>query len=49
MKTALPAYQRQAILEDLRYIADADGLLLIEERVMIEKIARAWDVVADDA
>ena len=43
VKVSVPAYQRVAILDDLRYIADADGVLLVEERVMIEKIAQAWD------
>ena len=39
----MPAFQRNAVLDDLRYIANADGVLLVEERVMIEKIAEAWD------
>ncbi len=42
VQASVPAYQRLAILDDLRYIADADGVLLVEERVMIEKIAEAW-------
>ena len=48
IKASVPAFQRAAILEDLRYIADADGVLLVEERVMIEKIARAWDCKTSD-
>ncbi len=43
VKATVPAYQREAILDDLRYIAYADGVLLVEERVMIEKLAEAWD------
>ena len=42
VRDSVPAYQRAAILDDLRYIADADGVLLVEERVLIEKIAEAW-------
>ncbi len=42
VRTSVPLYQRNAILDDLRYIADADGVLLVEERVLIEKIAEAW-------
>ena len=40
-----PRPQREPItlLDDLRYIANADGVLLVEERVMIEKLAEAWD------
>ncbi len=43
VKATVPAYQREAILDDLCYIANADGVLLVEERVMIEKLAEAWD------
>lgn len=42
VQASVPAYQRVAILDDLRYIADADGVLLVEERVMIEHLAEAW-------
>jgi len=42
VKASVPAFQLNAVLDDLRYIANADGVLLIEERVMIEKIAEAW-------
>ena len=48
VKASVPAYQRAAVLDDLRYIADADGVLLVEERVMIEKIAEAWDCDTSD-
>ena len=43
VKAAVPAYQRTAVLDDLWYIANADGVLLVEERVMIEALAEAWD------
>ena len=43
VRQKLPAYQRAAVLADLRYVADADGVLLVEERVLIEKLARAWE------
>ena len=39
----LPAHQRAAVLDDLRYVADADGVLLVEERVLIERLAEAWE------
>ena len=38
----VPAFQRRAILDDLHYIAGADGVLLVEERVLIERVAKAW-------
>ena len=47
VKATVPVYQRIAILDDLRYIADADGVLLVEERVMIEKLTEAWDCHTD--
>ena len=43
VKASVPAFQLNAVLDDLRYIANADGVLLVEERVMIEKLADAWD------
>lgn len=43
VRQRLPAHQRAAVLEDLRYVADADGVLLVEERVLIEQLARAWE------
>ncbi len=48
VKAAVSPYQRAAILEDLRYIAHADGILLVEERVLIEKIAEAWECDSDE-
>ena len=42
VKASVPAFHLHAVLDDLRYIANADGVLLVEERVMIEKIAKVW-------
>lgn len=42
VKDAVPAHQRAAVLDDLRFVANADGVLLVEERVMIDELARAW-------
>ena len=47
ISTTVPAYQRRAILEDLHYIAGADGVLLVEARVLIERVARAWGLSTD--
>lgn len=43
VRQAVPAHQRAAVLDDLRFVADADGVMLVEERVLIEELARAWD------
>lgn len=43
----VPVHQRSAVLEDLRYVAHADGVLLVEERVLIEQLARAWETFSD--
>ena len=40
----LPVHQRAAVLADLKYVAEADGVLLVEERVLIEKLVQAWTV-----
>ena len=41
---AVPAHQHEALLADLRYVALADGRLMAEEKAMIDRLARAWDV-----
>ena len=41
LRSAVPPHQRAALLADLRYIACADGVMLVEERAFIERIARA--------
>jgi uncharacterized tellurite resistance protein B-like protein len=43
LREAVPVYQSAAVLADLQYIAQADGVLLVEERVMIEKLMQAWE------
>ena len=47
IRTQVPRHQRPAILSDLRYVARADGVLLVEERVLIEQLAEAWEIEAD--
>lgn len=41
---AVPAHQQGALLDDLRYVALADGKLLAEEKQMIDRLAKAWSV-----
>jgi len=41
VKHALPSHQHAALLADLRYIANADGVMLVKERMLIERIAKA--------
>lgn len=40
----LPVHQRAAVLADLQYVAQADGVLLVEERVLIEQLIQAWTI-----
>ena len=47
VRTQVPSYQRPAILSDLRYVARADGVMLVEERVLIERLAEAWGIEAE--
>ncbi|HMB94041.1 MAG TPA: TerB family tellurite resistance protein [Rhodothermales bacterium] len=47
VSTTVPAHQRPAILADLQYIAQADGVLLVEERVLIERLAKTWGLSSD--
>ncbi|HET6569335.1 MAG TPA: TerB family tellurite resistance protein [Rhodothermales bacterium] len=44
LKTAVPEHQRTALLADLRFIADADGVLLDAEQKMIERLSHAWQI-----
>lgn len=44
VKQALPEVQRLAILDDLYYVAGADGTVTEEERGLITNLAEAWDV-----
>lgn len=47
VSTTVPAHQRPAVLADLQYIAQADGVLLVEERVLIEQLAKVWGMSSD--
>lgn len=42
VKRAVPQHQRDAVLEDLRYVAGADEQLLEQEQAMIDELAEAW-------
>lgn len=44
LRAVVPTHQQEAVLKDLRYIANADGVMLVEERVMIEALAEAWSM-----
>lgn len=46
LKTAVPVHQRSALLADLRFIADADGVTLETEREMIERLSNSWKISA---
>jgi uncharacterized tellurite resistance protein B-like protein len=42
IREAVPAHQRDAIIGDLEYIAKADNVVLVEERAIIDRLARVW-------
>ena len=42
VKQAVPEHQRDAVLEDLRYVAGADEELLEQEQALIDDLAAAW-------
>lgn len=42
VRNRIPAHQRSALLADLRFIAEADGEVLAQEREIIEKLEQAW-------
>ena len=42
IRESVPAHQRDAIISDLEYIAQADNVVLVEERAIIERLTRAW-------
>lgn len=44
IRDALPMIQRLALLDDLIYIAEADGTFRKEEKEMIRSLAQAWNV-----
>lgn len=44
VRQAVPAHQRAALVADLHYVARADGVMLVEEKEIIARLARAWGV-----
>jgi uncharacterized tellurite resistance protein B-like protein len=44
VKAAVPSHQRAALLSDLHYVANADGVMLVEEKQMIAQLAQAWGI-----
>ncbi len=44
VRDSTPAHQHQALLSDLHYIAASDGVVLVEEKAIIEKLAVAWNI-----
>lgn len=44
LKHSVPTHQREALLHDLQQIAEADGKVVPEERDVIRRLARAWEV-----
>lgn len=45
----VPEHQRPALLADLRYVAEADGEMLEQERALIERLSKAWEVAAEES
>ena len=44
---AVPQRQHEALLSDLRYVAEADGRILDAERRMIRDLARSWGLAQE--
>jgi uncharacterized tellurite resistance protein B-like protein len=44
----VPEHQHEALLADLRYVAEADGKIIDSERRMIRDLARAWDLPMEE-
>lgn len=44
VKQNLPVIQRLAVLDDLMFVAEADGAVNEHERSMIDALAQAWDL-----
>jgi uncharacterized tellurite resistance protein B-like protein len=44
LRHSVPSHQREALLSDLMYIAEADGVVLDEERRMIDRLSQTWHV-----
>ncbi len=47
VRQAVPTHQHPALLADLRYIACADGVMLVEERALIARLAEALGLAPD--
>jgi uncharacterized tellurite resistance protein B-like protein len=45
----MPAHQRSAVMNDLFYIAHADGRILPAERILIEQLADRWGLRSGEA
>ena len=48
LRTRLTPIQKSMVLDDLREVARADGIVLQEERAFIENLARRWEVASPD-
>ena len=44
VRDAIPVHQRAALLRDLMFVAEADGVILVEERAIIDNLASAWNI-----
>ncbi len=44
LKNAIPPHQRGVVISDLDYIACSDGVMTVEERVLIENVAQVLDL-----
>jgi len=45
---SVPAHQREAVLRDLQYVAEADHLVLVEEKELIARLAEHWGINLSD-
>ncbi len=48
VQKSVPMHQRSALLADLIFVAMADNVILVEERAIIERLARAWGIEEKD-
>lgn len=48
VQKSVPMHQRSALLADLIFVAMADDVILVEERAIIESLARAWGIEEKD-
>ncbi len=47
VEVSVPETQREALLQDLYYVAHADGELIEREQAMIDRLSNSWDVRAE--